>query len=119
MLEKTRIGKPLTFRRDLYRLFRLVVGNLHIDNHLLTFRLLWSAAHHKSKMKDKNFDKRQNFLLCQNDSLTLDRVWKFQNHSVEFHDFSITQILREIKFGDSRSTISATLTHFEALNFDF
>ena len=39
-------------------------------------------------------------------------VWKFQ-------DFSITQILREINFEDSRSAKSAILTHFELLNFDF
>ena len=39
-------------------------------------------------------------------------VWKF-------HDFFITQILREINFGDSRSAKSAILTHSEALNFDF
>ena len=39
-------------------------------------------------------------------------VWKFQ-------DFSITQILREIDFGDSRSAISALSTHVEAMNFDF
>ena len=39
-------------------------------------------------------------------------VWKF-------HDFSITQILREIKFGDSRSAKSVTFTHLEALNSDF
>ena len=36
-------------------------------------------------------------------------VWKF-------HDFSITQILREINFGDCRSAKSAILTY---LNFDF
>ena len=39
-------------------------------------------------------------------------VWKF-------HDFSITQILREINFGESRSAKSATLTQLKALNFDF
>jgi len=39
-------------------------------------------------------------------------VWKFQN-------FSITQILREINFMDSRSAKSAILTNSEALNFDF
>ena len=39
-------------------------------------------------------------------------VWKFQN-------FSITQILREIIFRDSRSAKFAILTHSEALNFDF
>ena len=37
----------------------------------------------------------------------------------KFHDFSITQILREIKFGDSRSAKSGIFTHLEALNFDF
>ena len=39
-------------------------------------------------------------------------VWKF-------HDFSSTQILREINFGDSRNTKSAILTHLEAQNFNF
>ena len=39
-------------------------------------------------------------------------VWKF-------HDFSITQILREINYGDSRSAKSFILTHSEALNFEF
>ena len=39
-------------------------------------------------------------------------VWKFQN-------FSITQILREINYGDSRGVKSAFLTHSETLNFDF
>ena len=38
-------------------------------------------------------------------------MWKFQ-------DFSITQILREIKFGNYTSAKSAILTHLEALNFD-
>ena len=36
-----------------------------------------------------------------------------------FHDFSITDFLREIKFGDCRSAKSAILTHSEDLNFDF
>ena len=35
-----------------------------------------------------------------------------------FHDFAITQILREIKFEDSRRTKSATITHLEDLNLD-
>ena len=42
----------------------------------------------------------------------LNTVWKL-------HDFSITQILREINFEDSRSAKSAILTDLEALNFDF
>ena len=36
-----------------------------------------------------------------------------------FHDFSITQISREINFEDSQSAKSAILTRFETLNFDF
>ena len=39
-------------------------------------------------------------------------VWKFP-------DVTITQILREINFGDSRSAKSAILKHLEALNFQF
>ena len=40
-----------------------------------------------------------------------DTVWKF-------HNFSITQNLREIAFGDSRSAKSTNSTHLEALNLD-
>ena len=39
-------------------------------------------------------------------------VWKF-------HDFSITQILREINVGDARNAKSAISIHSEALNLDF
>ena len=39
-------------------------------------------------------------------------VWKLE-------DFSITEILREINFGDFRSAKSAILTHLEALDLDF
>ena len=39
-------------------------------------------------------------------------AWKFQ-------DYSITQILCEINFGDCRFTKSAILTLLEALNLDF
>ena len=35
------------------------------------------------------------------------------------HDFSITEILHEINFGDSISVKSAFLTRLEGLNFDF
>ena len=37
----------------------------------------------------------------------------------KFHDFSITQILREIKIGESWYSKSAVLTHLVTLNFDF
>ena len=41
-------------------------------------------------------------------------------HSVEIlQDFSATQMLREIKFRDSRGIKTAILTHLEALIFDF
>ena len=36
----------------------------------------------------------------------------------KFHDFSITQILREINFGDSKNAICPILTHLVAFNFD-
>ena len=39
-------------------------------------------------------------------------VWKLQN-------FTITQILREIKVGKTRVSKSAILTHWEALHLDF
>ena len=39
-------------------------------------------------------------------------MWKLQ-------DFFINQILREIKFGDSKSAKSAIFTHLETLNSDF
>ena len=35
------------------------------------------------------------------------------------HNFSVTQILREIKVGKFRVSKSAILTDFRALNFDF
>ena len=37
----------------------------------------------------------------------------------KFHEFSITQILREINCRDFKSVKLAILTHLEALNFDF
>ena len=37
----------------------------------------------------------------------------------KFHDFSITQILREINLGDCRSAKSAISKYSEALNLDF
>ena len=40
-------------------------------------------------------------------------------HNAEISGFSVTQILREINFEDSRSAKSAFSTHFEALKFDF
>ena len=39
-------------------------------------------------------------------------MWKLQN-------LSVTQILREINFGDFRSAKFAILTHLQALNFVF
>ena len=38
---------------------------------------------------------------------------------LKLRDFSVTQILREINFWDSKNAKLAILTHLEALNFDF
>ena len=43
---------------------------------------------------------------------------KFMPTVLKFLDFSITKIIREINFGDSRCAKSAILTHLEVLNFD-
>ena len=37
----------------------------------------------------------------------------------KFYHFSVTRILREINFGNSRRAKSAISKHLEALNFDF
>ena len=37
----------------------------------------------------------------------------------KFHNFSVTQILREIKISECRVTKAAILTYVEVLNFDF
>ena len=64
----------------------------------------------KKRKNDKIFAKKHNFerffLNCKC------KVWKS-------HEFSITQIVREINFGDSPSAKSAISTHLDALNFDF
>ena len=49
--------------------------------------------------------------MAKKSKVSFHTVWKLQN-------FSITQILREINFENSRSEKSAILTHFEALKFD-
>ena len=49
----------------------------------------------------------------------LDVKIRIGKHSVEISEFSITHILREINFWNSRSAKSAILIHLEALNFDF
>ena len=43
---------------------------------------------------------------------TRPKVWKIQ-------DFSVIQILREINFGEFRSSITAYFANLGALNFDF
>ena len=48
----------------------------------------------------------------------LSHTLKSSSH-VEISKFSVTQILREIKIGESRVTKSAILTYSEALNFHF
>ena len=46
---------------------------------------------------------------------------KFKEHEYtvwKFHDFSITQFLREIKFAESKSSKTAVFAILGALNFD-
>ena len=61
------------------------------------------TVHHQSKLFYVKSYYKNSQLQCT--------VWKL-------HDFSITQILHEINFGDSRSAKSAISTHVKALNFD-
>ena len=46
------------------------------------------------------------------------KLLNWQNTVWKFREFSISQILREINFGDSRSAKFAISTHLQALNFD-
>ena len=68
--------------------------------------------------KYQNDDSLENVQFGQLDEVLATDVAAFQlqNPSMystvwKFHDFSISQILREIKFGDSRSAKSANYTH--------
>ena len=63
-------------------------------------RLLWHGIYIVFGLGDSNCDG------------SIDTVRKF-------HNFPITQILREINFWDSYSAKSAVLTHLEAISFDF
>ena len=67
-----------------------------------------NSIHNTEPVHDNN----RLYLLPKLKRNTDNTVWKF-------HEFSTTQILREINFGDSRSAKSAILIHREALNFDF
>ena len=48
------------------------------------------------------------------------KILNWAIHAIPFqiHNFSVTQILREINVNNSGSTKSAIFTHLEALNFD-
>ena len=46
------------------------------------------------------------------------KVYESKMHSVKITEFFVTQILREIKFGESRGSKSAISTHSMDLNFD-
>ena len=81
--------------------------NFCIVTHIPTnFRnhLLYSLVLTKIQQKFGCFLSNCNFYCCQ---LT---VWKF-------HDFSVIQILREINFGGSRSSINASLGNFKGSEF--
>ena len=63
-------------------------------------------------MKRAELFGKRNHVLCQKQAWLNITVQKF-------HDFSTTQILHQINFGDCGSAQSAKLTHLEAPNFDF
>ena len=74
-----------------------------------------SADHHQVKGDPQNvIDPHpvqvRKYTQCGNLAI-FHTMWKY-------HDFSITLILREIKFEVSRSAKSAVFTHLEARNFD-
>ena len=60
----------------------------------------------------------KNLLILATGGITIIQVW-YPPTVWKFHDFCITQILRENNFEDSRSAKSDILTHLEALNYDF
>ena len=63
----------------------------------------------KGQIGLSNLDHTEIWFVLTGDGLT---VWKFQ-------DFSVTQILREINFGEFKSAQSAVFAILEALNFYF
>ena len=59
----------------------------------------------------KKFQNQKNLIQTMHYSTCfLYTVWKFEN-------FAVTQILREVNFGDSTSAKSDISTHLEVLNF--
>ena len=65
--------------------------------------------HAHNSAENKKFALAIKYLVKSTQLIT---VWKF-------HNFSITQILREINVEDFSSAKLAILTHLEPLNFDF
>ena len=75
----------------------------------------------EKKARKCNFLKRSSTLIQQiGFNVTVWRNCQFQCCQLtesKSHNFSVTQILREINFEDSLSAKSAILTHLEAINF--
>ena len=69
--------------------------------------------------KSKKLIFSQIFTWNQFEWVLISRTIRLMKSLWKFHNFSITQILREINFLDSRSAKSATITNFEATNCDF
>ena len=61
--------------------------------------------------KKADFPTKSTLNCCKPTPKTSNKVWKFDN-------FSISQILREINFEESKSAKSPIVTHLMALNFD-
>ena len=70
--------------------------------------IIISTVRSKPTLLQSDYEHKLGFL--NNPKRYIFTVWKF-------HDFSITQILREINFSDCSSAKSTILTHLEALIF--
>ena len=60
-------------------------------------------------LREINFGEKKNSILISRKICDRNTVWKF-------YDFSVTQILRGINFGDSTSAKNAVFTILRALN---
>ena len=60
-------------------------------------------------------------MLSSNSCVSINKATYFGLHNTvwKFHEFSIIQILSEIKVDEFRASQSAILSHLEALKFDF
>ena len=90
----------------------------------MVFCKVWKSAESESSKPEIIIEKREGKLEVEKglDNLRESLVALEQNEKTctvwKFHNFSITQILREMNFGYSTSAKSVIFTHLEALNFN-